>query len=134
MKTTRFDASSNLIIVGARIGDRLGAWKGRARLAIDTGSSATVLKPELIDRLGYSPRHGESMTTVRAALGEEHGYTLRVTRFAALGYTVVDFRIHVFDLAEGFGIDGLIGLSFLRQFNYTVRSAEGQIVVEPTAP
>lgn len=101
MKTTRFDPVSNLIIVGARIGDRLGAWKGRARLAIDTGSSATVLKPELLDRLGYSPRDGEAMTTVRAALGEEHGYTLRITRFAALGYTAVDFRIHVLIWPKG---------------------------------
>ena len=71
------------------------------------------------------------MTTVRAAIGMEHGYTLRVTRFSALGYGIPNVRIHVFDLAEGFGLDGLIGLSFLRQFNYQVRSAEGRIVVEP---
>lgn len=34
---------------------------------------------------------------------------------------------------EGFGIDGLLGLSFLRQFNYTVRSGEGRLLVEPLA-
>jgi hypothetical protein len=27
----------------------------------------------------------------------------------------------------------LIGLSFLHQFNYTVRSAEGRLLVEPVA-
>ena len=67
---------------------------------------------------------------MRAALGKEHGYTLRVARFTSLGYGIPNFRVHVFDLAEGFGIDGLIGLSFLRHFNYQVRSAEGRIVVE----
>jgi hypothetical protein len=30
-------------------------------------------------------------------------------------------------LPEGFGIDGLLGLSFLRHFNYEIRSAEGRI-------
>jgi predicted aspartyl protease len=131
VRVTRFDATSDLIIVSARVGDRPGTGEGRVRLAIDTGSSETVIRPEVIDDLGYSPRDGEAITTVRAALGKEHGYTLRITRFAALGYAASDFRVHVFDLAEGFGIDGLIGLSFLRRFNYTIRSAEGRLLAEP---
>jgi hypothetical protein len=55
---------------------------------------------------------------------------LLVKRFSALGFIVPDYRIHVFDLAAGYGIDGLIGLSFLKQFNYEVRSIEGRILVE----
>jgi len=57
-----------------------------------------------------------------------------VARFAAFGFATPDFRIHVFDLASGWGIDGLIGLSYLRQFNDEVRSAEGRILVERIAP
>jgi hypothetical protein len=89
--------------------------------------------PEVVDDLGYSPRDGEAITTVRGAIGKEHGYTLRVAHFASLGFAVADFRLHVFDLAAGWGIDGLIGLSYLRQFNYEVRSAEGRILVERAA-
>jgi len=51
----------------------------------------------------------------------------------ALGFVVPDYRIHVFDLATGDDIDGLIGLSFLDQFNYEVRSREGRLRVEPAA-
>ncbi|MBK9034065.1 MAG: clan AA aspartic protease [Myxococcales bacterium] len=130
MKVTPFDPLDDLIIVPARVDGPNGSL--RARLALDTGSSETVVKAELIDMLGYSPRDGEAMTTVRAAVGKEHGYTLKVERFVALGYTVADFRLHVFDLPDGFGIDGLIGLSYLRQFNYQVRSAEGRLLVERT--
>ena len=54
----------------------------------------------------------------------------RVTRFSALGFTCNDFRLHVHDLPEGIGIDGLLGLSFLRQFDYSIRSASGRILVE----
>jgi hypothetical protein len=32
-----------------------------------------------------------------------------------------------------FGIDGLLGLSFLRHFNYAVRSREGRIRVDRIA-
>lgn len=70
------------------------------------------------------------MTTVRTAIGEEQGYTLRVKQFSALGFTLPDYVIHVFDLATGDDIDGLIGLRFLDQFNHEVRSKERVIRVE----
>lgn len=131
MTITHFDATRDLIIVEARV------WSSKASLpvflAIDTGSSETVLAPHVVDDLGYSPRDGEAITRVRSAVGDEQGYILRVTRFGALGFSIPDFRIHVFDLAAGYGIDGLVGLSFLRQFNYEVRSLEGTIRVERVA-
>jgi hypothetical protein len=71
-----------------------------------------VIAAGLIDDLGYSPRQGEQIATVRTAVGREQGYLLRISRFWALGFAVSDFRVHVFDLPDGFGIDGLVGLSF----------------------
>ncbi|KAB2908995.1 MAG: hypothetical protein F9K40_04070 [Kofleriaceae bacterium] len=133
MKVARFDPSRELIVVDAQVWGPGGREKRTLALALDTASSETVIMPEIIDELGYSPRDGEQITSVRAAIGKEQGYTLRVARFASLGFAVPDFRIHVFDLATGWGIDGLVGLSFLRQFNYQVRSAEGRILVERTA-
>jgi hypothetical protein len=67
---------------------------------------------------------------MRSAVGREEGYMLRVARFACLGYREESFRVHVQDLPEGWGIEGLIGLSFLRQLNYEVRSREGRILAE----
>ena len=57
---------------------------------------------------------------------------IRAPRFSALGFTVTDFSVHVFDLAERYGIDGRLGLSFLSRFNFQVRFAEGLILVEET--
>ena len=54
---------------------------------------------------------------------------LRVQRFESLGFGFNDFLIHVHDLPAGFGIDGLLGLSFLKRFNYEVRSLEGRIII-----
>lgn len=58
------------------------------------------------------------------------GYLLRISRFWALGFAVSDFPVHVFDLPDGFGIDGLVGLSFLRQFNIELKMAEGRMMVD----
>ena len=124
----RFSRKRDLIVVDARIwSPRDDQWLS---LAVDTASSDTVVTPDLVDLLGCSPRDGEYATTVRSAIGKEHGWTLRVKRFSALGFVVPDYRIHVFDLATGDDIDGLLGLSFLDQFNYEVRSREGRLRVE----
>ncbi len=85
--------------------------------------------PEIIDDLGYSARQGEEITSVSSSLGKEAGY-MRVARFDALGFSFPDFRLHVHDLPDGIGIDGLFGLSFLRHFNYEVRSLEGRILID----
>jgi predicted aspartyl protease len=128
VKVTRFDPASDLIIVKARVWGPAGMTP--ASLALDTGSAHTVIAAGLIDDLGYNPRQGEQIASVRTAVGKEQGYLLRISRFWALGFAVSDFRVHVFDLPDGFGIDGLIGLSFLRQFNLELRLAEGRLLVD----
>lgn len=55
---------------------------------------------------------------------------MSVARFACLGHHATGFLVHAHDLPEGWGIDGLIGLSFLRQFNYEIRSLKGRIIVD----
>ncbi|MCC7383907.1 MAG: retropepsin-like domain-containing protein [Deltaproteobacteria bacterium] len=127
MKVTRFDPSASLIIVRARVyGPRRPLV---VRLALDTGSDQTLIVPEILDELRYSPRHGEAITVIRSAIGREPGYLLRVSKFVSLGHEVRDFRVHAHDLPEGIGIEGLLGLSFLRLFNYEIRSGEGRIQV-----
>jgi len=131
MKITRFNRKQDLIVVRARV------WSprshGRLRLAIDTGSSDTVVTPDFVEKLGYSARDGERVMTIRSAIGKEQGFTLRVKRFLALGFFVPNYLLHVFELATGDDIDGLIGLSFLKQFNCEFRFGEGRIRVERAA-
>jgi predicted aspartyl protease len=100
------------------------------RIALDTGAAETIIVPDVLDELGYNPRQGEAITVMRSAVGHEQGYLIRIERFDSLGYRSRYFRVHAQDLPEGWGIEGLIGLNFLRQFNYEVRSAEGRILVE----
>lgn len=130
-RTTTFDPTKNLILVEGEVWGRGGSFT--LRLALDTGASETLITPAIVDELGYSPREAVAMTGVYSAVGKEQGYILRVDRFAALGFAKEAFRVHIFDLPDRYPIDGLVGLSFLSAFNYEIRSADGQIVVEPTA-
>jgi hypothetical protein len=128
MKVTRFDPTDSLIIVRAWLWGPRG--KAKLALALDTAATHTHIVPDVVDELGYSPRQGEGVTTVHSAIGEEPGYLLRVLRFQSLGFSTTDFRIHVHDLGEGVGVDGLLGLTFLRQFNLEIRPAEGRLLVD----
>jgi predicted aspartyl protease len=125
---TPFDPESDLIVVNATIWGPRGSVP--ARLALDTGFAATVIIPDLLDEIGYSARDGMARTSVTSAIGEEHGYLLKVAQFEALGFTLTTFLVHIFELADRHGIEGLIGLNFLRRFNYEIRSEEGRIFVE----
>ncbi len=64
-------------------------------------------------------------------IGEELGYRRRVELFCALGFEFTDYEVRAHDMPEDSGLDGLLGLSFLRRFNYEVRSQEGILRVAP---
>ena len=70
------------------------------------------------------------MTAVTTAVGREHGYRLRMPRFLSLGHEVEGLTLNVYDLPEARGLDGQLGLNFLRRFNDKIRSAEGRTLVQ----
>ena len=129
MKVTRFDPAGDLIIVPGRIWGPRGEGP-RLNLVLDTGAAETVVIPDVLDELGYSAREGDQITVMRSAVGREQGYLIRIVRFACLGFQFSDFQVHAHDLPEGWGIHGLVGLNFLRQFNYEIRSIEGRLIVD----
>ena len=106
---------------------------GRAEvtLILDTAAVMTTVVPSVAESIGYSSdiRLGWSIT--RTAVGEERGYIVR-SQVEARGFTIPDHRVVVADL--GYGIDGLLGINFLRHFNFEIRFEERRILVEKIAP
>jgi predicted aspartyl protease len=117
-----------MIVVGARL---QGLTRAReVRLALDTGAAMTLILPEVLDDLGYSARDGLRITSIRTANEvSEQGYTLRVRYFLALGFGFRDFQIHVHELPD-YGVDGLLGMDFLKEFNFEVRMSERKILLD----
>jgi len=127
---TQFEPDDDIIVVTARItGPRGSAF---ARLVLDTGAVMTTLTPELAVTIGYTARDGIRRTRVHTAIGSEEGFLLSVAKLTALGVVASNVLVHVFDLGHD-DIDGLVGLNFLNQLNYEIRSTERRILVEPVA-
>lgn len=131
-RTTRFDPRQDLVFVSGTVtGPRSTT---QLRLLVDTGAAMSTIVPHVLDEIGYSARDGGARTTVRTALGSEHGYVLRVARFATLGFAMANFPVNVFDLVDRDVCDGLVGFNFLRCFNCHIRPKDGCILLENIAP
>jgi predicted aspartyl protease len=128
---TPFVIDDDLIIVEALVTGPRGTFTGR--FVLDTGAAATTMAHERAEFIGYSPRDGFRRTKVHTAIGAEEGYVLRVAEFTALGFTLTSFPINIFDLGHD-DIDGLLGMNFLSDFNYEIRSSERRILVEKDRP
>jgi len=126
-RETLFDTVGDLLIVRALVAGPRRTAVGR--FVLDTGAVMTTMIPELADIVGYSARDGLKRARVRTAVGSEEGYVLAVAELTVLGFAMPSFPVHVFDLGHD-DIDGLLGLNFLSNLNYEIRSAERRIFVE----
>ena len=106
----------------------------RIRLAIDTAATETLLRPSVLERLGYDVADAEQITVIQSALGRERGYLMRVSRLHALGFTAYDDVVHAHELPGQYDIDGLLGLRFLDRFDYLIRSMHCEIDVQLASP
>ena len=125
--STPFVRDRELMVVDAEVAGPIRSWQ--ARLVVDTGAAATTLTPQVVEKIGYSRRDGYKKASVHTAIGEEHGYWLRVAEFTVLDVTTPDFALTVFPLGHD-DIDGLVGMNFLRHFNFEIRPEERLVQLE----
>jgi len=122
---TSLDLVGDLIGVDAVVVGPTGPAK--VQLILDTGAVMTTVVPNVADSIGYSSALRVGWTVTRTAAAEERGYIVR-SEVSTLGFTVPDLRIVIADL--GYGIEGVLGMDFLRLFNLEIRPAERRILIE----
>jgi len=125
---TTFDLVGDLIGVDAVITGPTGT--ADVKLILDTAAVMTTVVPSVAESLGYTAALRVGWSVTRTAAAEERGYIVRA-ELSALGFPMPNHRIVVADL--GYGIDGLLGINFLRHFNLEIRFADRRILVEKIA-
>lgn len=91
----------------------------------------TTVVPSVAESIGYSSALRLGWSVTRTAAAEARGYIVR-SEVSTLGFTMPNLRIVVAEL--GYGIDGVLGMDFLRFFNVEIRPAERRILVEKIQP
>jgi predicted aspartyl protease len=123
----RFYCLAALVIVRAEVA-------GPARslvlsLALDTGAISTMLSGTALRTIGCSADADAEHIEVTTASGIEFAPLVHVQRLEALGQVRSDFSVVMHNLPASAGVDGLLGLDFLRGKALTIDFRAGEIIL-----
>ena len=123
--TFPFDPQQGLIVVPAELWGPTGSVV--LRLALDTGATATLVNIAMLVGVGYDPALAPTRVQVTTGSGVEYVPRVTLSHIRALGQERVDFGVLGHTLPPSAGVDGLLGLDFLRGQNLTVDFRAGRV-------
>lgn len=126
MADFKFDPD-DLIIVNARIKSKLSTIA--ASLVFDTGASSVVLPWKLVSAIGIKIDPDKTIQTTTATTVETVPRII-IPEMTALGKTVRNVEAVIKDLPPQSPAEGLLGLSFLRNFKLTIDFKKGVLSLE----
>jgi predicted aspartyl protease len=127
---TSFVLDGDLIVVEAVIVGPSG--RANVQLVLDTGAVLTTLAPSAAQAIGYTAATSLGTTVTRTAAASEHGYLIQLVELSTLGVTVPGVHVNVADL--GYGLEGVLGMNFLLDYNIEIRPVERLILAERIKP
>lgn len=125
----KFDPKAPIIIVAPTFIGIDGRRK-KANMALDTGSSYTMIPWSMAETLGYEPSSSRRRIGIITASGVEEAPVITVNSVSALGKEARNVDCAVHDLPEASRVDGLLGLSFFRNFEICLDFRKGIIEID----
>ncbi len=117
MSKFNFKYVGSLLVVNATLQGMEGIEK-KLELALDTGSTRTILKPDVLNVLGYEVNKVKNNLTITTGTKNEKAFDLSVKNLEMLTYGVKNLKVACKTLPLGlFFIDGLLGLDFFQNIN-----------------
>ncbi len=128
MATVEFNTNEKLIFLDIGVTSFDGSWTIYLPVALDTGATTTVLPADILADLGYDPGD-PGLSRIRMITGSGIEYTpcISVKSLIVGGEKINNLDILCHDLPAEAGIDGLLGLNFLKNFDFTVENSSGRL-------
>jgi len=126
MSTLSFDPNAAAILLDAEIEAKIIL---HATVVLDTGASFVVLPWRIITGLGIRINPAKLVSTTTPTTVES-APVVTIPQITILGETVRNVACLVKDLPPKSGVDGLLGLSFLRHFNLNVDFVKGKLTLK----
>ena len=128
MSRISIDKNVTIIIVDVFLQNK-GIQK-KVRMALDTGASYVMIPWDVAEALNLEPAlSSEKIETVPAS-GVEKAPVVTIEIINVLGCEAARVKALVHDLPAKSYVDGLLGLSFLKNFNITLNFKEGILKIE----
>lgn len=128
MADFQYRVESELILVPVTLYGRRNRTHN-ASFILDTGASKIIIDHAIAFDLGYSAKDGVGFSTVSSAVGKERGYRLQIEGFEALGKKISPVEVACHDLRDQ-GVEGLMGMTFLKQFDWCLHPKKQVISVK----
>lgn len=124
----KFDISAPVIIVEPELeGEDVNEI---IKMALDTGATYTMLPWKIARVLGLKPEVSERRIDIITASGVESVPLVNLKSIRLLDKKVSNIDVVIHDLPPKSYVDGLLGLSFLRNFNLHLNFKEGYLEIE----
>ena len=126
--TEHFDRHRGLISVETRLVGPSGHVS--ANLALDSGAVYTMVRPQLLQLIGYHPDSYSRRVRIISATGQTLAPQFMLARMIALGQKRQRFALLGHALPAAAGYDGVLGLGFVRGLDLTISFRRGEISLE----
>jgi predicted aspartyl protease len=120
-----FDARRGLIVIPVEL---FGPSSSAVlRRALDTGATGTLVNVGILVALGYDPALAPERVQITTGSGIEFAPRVTVSKIITLGQERSDFPVLSHTLPPSAGVDGLLGLDFLRGHELVIDFRQGQV-------
>lgn len=129
MATLKFDSNERLIFLDIGVTSSDESWVIYLPVVLDTGATTTILPADILSDLGYDPGHpGLSRIRMITGSGIEYAPCVVIKSLIVGGEKIDNVEVLCHDLPAEAGIDGLLGLNFLKNFDFTVEYSSGNLI------
>jgi len=122
-----FNPRHGLVVVQAEVFGPFGSIV--LSLALDTGATGTMLNVAPLIAVGYDPSLAPERVQVTTGSGVEFAPRMAIARLNALGQERLRFPVLAHTLPPSAGVDGLLGLDFLRGQAMQIDFRQGSVVL-----
>jgi len=98
-------------------------------LLLDTGATYSAISSSVAERLGLRPKPDQPRLTVMTASGSLKAPLIVLPSLRIGEFEAREVEALVLDLPGGEGVQGILGLSFLNRFRFTVNPEEGELIL-----
>lgn len=120
-----FDPRKHIECSG-RLGGRV-----ETRFIVDTGASFTSIPSQAAERLGIRVKNVRDRSYIITANGKKEVPYVRIESLDVAGLKVKNILVLINDLPAPESHCGLLGLNFLKHFDYTIDHQSGRMVLKP---
>ena len=125
MSAYPFNTKSGPILIDAEITGPLRT--ANVGLVFDTGATTSLINDSIARYIGLDPANATRRVRMTTGTAVQVVPIVVATRLGALGRNKFGFPIIARSPPAGSGVDGLLGLDFLRQTRVAIDFATGQI-------